>query len=87
MGCGQDAKTQTPFFRSWQEIYQEHGYDISLQDWGSMLGSSADPQEPYNRLEEYLGVSLDREKMRSKRLDREMELLETEAILPISSVV
>jgi HAD superfamily hydrolase (TIGR01509 family) len=74
--------TETPFFRSWQEIYQEHGYDISLQDWGSMLGSSADPQEPYNQLEEYLGASLDREAIRSKRLNREMDLLETETILP-----
>jgi HAD superfamily hydrolase (TIGR01509 family) len=74
--------TETPFFRSWQEIYQAHGYDISLQDWGSMLGSSSDPQEPYNRLEGYLGGSLDREAMRSKRLHRELELLETETILP-----
>jgi HAD superfamily hydrolase (TIGR01509 family) len=74
--------TETPFFRSWQEIYHEHGYDISLQDWGSMLGSSSDPQEPYHQLEGYLGVSLNREAMRAKRLRREMKLLETEKILP-----
>jgi HAD superfamily hydrolase (TIGR01509 family) len=74
--------TETPFFQSWQEIYQEHGYNISLQDWGAMLGSSSDPQNPYNRLEDYLGASLDREAIRSKRLNRELELLETEAILP-----
>ena len=74
--------TETPFFRSWQEIYQKHGYDISIQDWGSMLGSSSDPEDPYDRLEDYLGASLDREAIRLKRINREMELLETEAILP-----
>jgi HAD superfamily hydrolase (TIGR01509 family) len=80
--------TETPFFRSWQEIYQEHGYDISFEDWGSMLGSSSDPEDPYDRLEDYLGASLDREAIRSKRLNREMELLETETILPgIESVL
>ncbi|HEY47687.1 MAG: hypothetical protein AMJ88_08900 [Anaerolineae bacterium SM23_ 63] len=74
--------TETPFFKSWQEIYQEYGYDLSISDWGSMLGSFSDPQDPYERLEDYLGSSLDREAIRTKRSNREMDLLKTEAVLP-----
>lgn len=74
--------TETPFFQSWREIYQEHGCDLSIEDWGSMLGSFSDPQDPYDRLEESLGVSIDREAIRSQRSKRELELLETEAIMP-----
>lgn len=74
--------TETPFFKSWQEIYQEHGHDLSREDWGTMLGSFSDPQGPYDLLEKYLGSPLDREQLRTKRLTREMELLKTETLLP-----
>jgi HAD superfamily hydrolase (TIGR01509 family) len=47
-----------------------------------MLGSSSDPEDPYDQLDDYLGAPIDREAIRTKRLTREMELLETEAILP-----
>jgi len=80
--------TETPFFRSWQEIYQEHGYDLSLQGWGSMLGSFSDPEGPYDQLEEHIGAPIEREAIRSRRSSREMELLENEAILPgVESVI
>jgi HAD superfamily hydrolase (TIGR01509 family) len=74
--------TETPFFRSWQEIYQESGFDLSMQDWASMLGSFSDPEDPYEQLEDQLGIRLDREAIRSRRSDRESELLASEEILP-----
>jgi HAD superfamily hydrolase (TIGR01509 family) len=74
--------TETPFFRSWQEIYREYGFDLSVQDWASMLGSFSDPEDPYEQLENQLGTRLDRETLRSRRSDRELELLASEEILP-----
>jgi HAD superfamily hydrolase (TIGR01509 family) len=74
--------TETPFFRSWEEIYREHGFDLSMQDWASMLGSFSDPEGPYEQLEAHLGIPLDKEAIRKKRSKREMELLASEDILP-----
>ena len=74
--------TETPFFRSWQEIYREHGFDLSIQDWASMLGSFSDPEIPYEQLEDFVGFPLDREAIRTRRSKREMELLADEHILP-----
>jgi HAD superfamily hydrolase (TIGR01509 family) len=74
--------TETPFFRSWQEIYREYGFDLSMQDWASMLGSFSDPEDPYEQLEDHLGTPLDREAIRARRSYREMELLAKEEVLP-----
>jgi HAD superfamily hydrolase (TIGR01509 family) len=74
--------TEMPFFLTWQEVYEEHGFDLSLQDWGTMLGSSSDPEEPYQILEEKLGRSLDRAALKAKRSGREMDLLRDEGVLP-----
>jgi len=47
-----------------------------------MLGSLSDPEGPYEQLEDHLGIPLDREAIRTRRSKREMELLESENILP-----
>lgn len=30
--------TETPVFRAWQSIYREHGHEIPLEQWGSIIG-------------------------------------------------
>lgn len=32
--------TETPEFRSWQNIYQEHGFDFPGEKWGTIVGGS-----------------------------------------------
>ncbi len=74
--------TETPFQRSWGEIYAEHGLTVTGADWAELIGSSSDPEEAYERLERHLGRPVDREALRRRRSTRELELLRRERVLP-----
>ena len=74
--------TETPFRRSWGEIYEKHGLTVSSSAWAEMLGSSADPVEAYALLESHLGKAVDRAAIRTRRMVRELELLEAEDVMP-----
>jgi len=74
--------TETPFRRSWEEIYAEHGLLVSPTVWARLIGSSADPEEAYALLERHLGRPVDRGAIRNQRMARELELLEHEQAMP-----
>jgi len=74
--------TETPLFESWKDIYREAGVTISVDYWASILGTSADPQEGYEILEQHLGHPIDRDALHERRMRREMELLKGETVLP-----
>jgi HAD superfamily hydrolase (TIGR01509 family) len=67
--------TESPFFRAWQEIFHEYGYEIAPAEWAIWLGAAADPQQPYEHLEHHLGRTIDREAFHRRRMLREGELL------------
>jgi len=63
--------TETPFRESWREIYAEHGLTVTPEAWASLLGSSSDPPEAYELLEQHLSRSVDRKGIHARRLARE----------------
>jgi HAD superfamily hydrolase (TIGR01509 family) len=74
--------TETPMRTSWHEIFDQHGLIVSETRWASLLGASADPPEAYELLEEHLGAPVDRAALHHRRLERELELLSSEEVLP-----
>jgi len=74
--------TEVPDFQSWQEIYQMYGCHLPLSTWATCIGGSVDLFNPYDYLEEQLGRPIEREKIRSKRRQRYIELVEMQPILP-----
>ena len=74
--------TESPFFLAWQEIYAEHGCQVSPAEWASWLGTSPDPEQPYQALERHLGRPVDREAIRLRRTRRERELLAVQQAAP-----
>lgn len=74
--------TESPMRTSWLEIFEEYGLVVPGERWASLLGSSADPPEAYELLEEHLGERVDRLALHDRRLSRELQLLESEAVLP-----
>lgn len=74
--------TESPMRTSWLEMFEEHGLVVSETQWALLLGTSADPPEAYDLLEEHLGVPVDRAAIRDRVMSRELQLLETEAVLP-----
>lgn len=74
--------TETPFFRSWKEIYDEHGLSVSPESWAGLIGSAADPPEAYDLLERHLGRAVDRASLKERRIRRECELRRGEQVMP-----
>ncbi len=74
--------TESPMRESWRETFEEYGLVVSETRWASLLGASADPPEPYDLLEKHLGVPMDRAAIHDRVMSRELQLLESEDVLP-----
>ncbi len=74
--------TETTLLHSWEEIYAEYGISVSLPEWASLLGSSTDPAEAYEIIEKHIGEPVDRESIRARRTQRELEFLKSEEVMP-----
>jgi len=74
--------TELPEFLSWQEIYKEYGSSLPLSVWAQCIGTSEDAFDPLDYLETQVGRPIDHEAIRSKREERESELVNLQRILP-----
>ena len=73
--------TETPSMASWQEIYREHGHELPLEQWMTLVGTIGAPFDPYTHLEELAGP-LDRETVLQRRRDHELSLTDVEDLRP-----
>jgi len=73
--------TESLIFLSWQEVYREHGQELSLEEWAANVGTE-DSFDPVAHLAGILGKPLDAAAIRSVRKPREAALIEAEPILP-----
>jgi HAD superfamily hydrolase (TIGR01509 family) len=74
--------TEGPVYQSWRELFQSHGYDLTLDDWQICIGSAEGTARFFNNLADKLGNPLDLEAEGPKRLERELELIASQPILP-----
>ena len=72
--------TETPSYASWQQVYREHGQELPLDRWAAIIGTIGG-FEPLDYLEELHGP-IDREAVRARRREHELELLEIEELRP-----
>ena len=73
--------TETPSMASWQELYREHGHELPLEQWMTLVGTIGAPFDPYTHLEELAGP-LDRETVLQRRRDHELSLTDVEDLRP-----
>ena len=73
--------TETPSLASWQEAYREHGHELPLEEWMTLVGTIGAPFDPYGHLEELAGP-LDREAVLQRRRDHELSLTDVEDLRP-----
>ena len=72
--------TETPSFTSWQQVYREHGQELPLERWSAIIGTIGG-FEPLDYLEELHGP-VDRQAVRERRREHELELVEIEHLRP-----
>ncbi len=73
--------TETPSLASWQEAYRQHGHELPLEEWMTLVGTIGAPFKPYEHLEELAGP-LDREAVLQRRRDYELSLTDVEDLRP-----
>ncbi len=73
-------ETEMPAYRSWAEIFTEHGVELARERWSTIIG--ADHRfDAHTHLEELTGRTLDRDATRRRRNARRDELLAAELIV------
>jgi HAD superfamily hydrolase (TIGR01509 family) len=75
-------ETETPIFQSWQELYRDYGLELRLEQWIANVGTAEEMFDPLANLERQLGHPIDREVELPRRRQRELELIQTQPILP-----
>lgn len=74
--------TESSAYDSWQELYVEHGCHLPLEVWAAVLGGSGHEFDPCAYLAEQTGQTLDADLLRSRRMQRKLELVAAEPLLP-----
>ena len=73
--------TEEPVYRSWLEVYREHGEELPFERWVETVGSTTIAFHPQHHLEERLGRSLTKDVL-DRRIGRRTELILAQSLLP-----
>jgi putative hydrolase of the HAD superfamily len=74
--------TESPSRLGWEELYREHGHELPLDSWATLVGTLDEPFDPMAHLEDLVGSPLDREMLMSRRREREFALIDLETLRP-----
>jgi HAD superfamily hydrolase (TIGR01509 family) len=74
--------TESPSRLGWEELYREHGHELPLDEWATLVGTIGAPFDPFAHLEALVGQPLDREELMARRRAREFELIDLEDLRP-----
>ena len=73
--------TETPAWRTWQEIYREHGQELSMALWATGVGT-LEGFDPALHLQELAGRALEVEALDSDWSERRLVLTDLEGLRP-----
>jgi HAD superfamily hydrolase (TIGR01509 family) len=74
--------TETPSRRAYEELYREHGHELPLDRWATLVGTIGAPFDPDDHLEQLVGRPLDRDALTRRRRANEDRLCELEDLRP-----
>ena len=74
--------TESPSRLAFEELYRDHGHELPLDRWATLIGTIGAPFDPVGHLEELVGGRLDREEIAKKLREREHDLADLEELRP-----
>jgi HAD superfamily hydrolase (TIGR01509 family) len=74
--------TETPSRLAYEELYREHGHELPLDKWATLVGTIGADFDPDAHLEQLVGQPLDHVALAERRRAREFELCELEDLRP-----
>jgi HAD superfamily hydrolase (TIGR01509 family) len=73
-------ETEGPAFQAWDEIFREHGVELTRERWRDYIGREGGWFDVYAHLEELIGRPSDRDALKTRRAARRDELLAAEEL-------
>jgi len=74
--------TETPARLAYEELYREHGHELPLEKWATLVGTIGADFDPDAHLERLVGSPLDHVALAERRRAREFELCDLEDLRP-----
>ncbi len=74
--------TETPSRLAYEELYREHGHELPLDKWATLVGTIGAEFDPDTHLEQLVGRPLDRDRIARRLRAREHELCDLEDLRP-----
>jgi len=74
--------TETPSRLAYEELYHEHGFELPLDKWATLVGTIGADWNPDTHLEELVGTPLDQVALAERRRARELQLCDLEDLRP-----
>ena len=76
--------TESPEYRTWQQVFWDHGCELVLSDWAQGIGRGADDIvfDPYAVLEATSGRTIDCAAIHARRRKHYADLIAAEIVLP-----
>jgi putative hydrolase of the HAD superfamily len=74
--------TETPARLAYEELYREHGHELPLDKWATLVGTIGAEFDPDAHLEQLIGRPLDQVALAERRRAREFELSDLEDLRP-----
>jgi HAD superfamily hydrolase (TIGR01509 family) len=74
--------TETPSRLAYEELYRDHGHELPLDKWATLVGTIGADWNPDDHLEELVGRPLERAALAERRRAREFELSDLEDLRP-----
>jgi HAD superfamily hydrolase (TIGR01509 family) len=74
--------TETPSRLAYEELYREHGHELPLDKWATLVGTIGAEFDPDAHLERLVGTPLDRKRIAQRLRARERELCDLEDLRP-----
>jgi HAD superfamily hydrolase (TIGR01509 family) len=74
--------TEVPIFRAWQRIYREHGQELPLDQWLTIIGTASGPFDPVIDLAKKTGAKLDEQELKALEVLYYQEATALQQLLP-----
>ena len=74
--------TEKPDFETWQQEFGYHGVELDRALWSGIIGGSHTRFDVFGHLQELVGRELDEKAVRTRRLRRYLDIVESSPLLP-----
>lgn len=74
--------TEMPGCNAWAELFNQHGFSFTIEDWKKAIGTGPTAYDPAKHLSQLTNGQLNAQDIQERTLSRTRELIELQSMLP-----